>query len=295
MGIDKNDPIKDYLKNLMPEKNNPDDASNKIKINAGGDYIGRDQYHEVNHIHATSSRLLTRDERRTLHNLVKQLEDEYGESGRKTWKSIHNILGVDNIEVMHLEHYKPTEAILQLLIENAQIRLNADDDVVRTQLDQSASALTKLTERNADLSANLMKYQQAFANLDVRYKKQTADLQSVETDLKRSQNETKYAFVQNKEAKAIIAATRRRLLFSFFVIGLSVLGAIFWGYKSHAFARNTPQLEVSRSICEFGGKPYTIGSILDNTNAPDVECVASTKGQSPQWQAIKQKNYVRKK
>lgn len=257
-----------------------------------GDVAGRDI---INHHHG-NGRLLTREERRTLNNLVKQLEEEFGEPGRQTWKSIHNILGIDSIEVMHLEQFKPTEAMLQLLIENAQLRLasaSADNEhALRFQLDQSASALTKLTERNSELVAQLKGVRQANADLEARFNQQADELQNVTARLNRALGEPKRvvgACPQCKTSSALVAVTRKRLIFSVLAVVVLIFAAGFFGFKAYASAGIARAAEARLQRCEFDGNTYTVGSIIDNKDAADLECVPGKDGSPPQWHAIDQK------
>ncbi|MCG8991467.1 hypothetical protein LH427_04810 [Laribacter hongkongensis] len=257
-----------------------------------GDVAGRDI---INHHHG-SGRLLTREERRALNNLVKQLEEEFGEPGRQTWKSIHNILGIDSIEVMHLEHFKPTEAMLQLLIENAQLRQSAadgaDEDALRLQLDQSASALTKLTERNSELVAQLKGARQAKADLEARLNQQSDELQNTTAKLNRALGEPKRVVgmcPQCKTSSALIATARKRLIVLTLAVVALTVTAGFFGFKAYASASAVRAAEARLQRCEFDGNTYTVGSIIDNKDAADLECVLGKDGAPPQWHPIDSK------
>lgn len=220
-----------------------------------GDVAGRDI---VNHNY-TQGRLLTKAERVELHKLVQRLENDFGEPGWQTWKFLHRTIGVENIEVMCLAHRDQAEAILNLLLERARLQTELEDKT--DEFEQSGKALTTLTERNSLLAAQLKQAQQAATAL---HQKMSA--------IKPAESCAKC-----EAATEVIAATRRRLLFASAVAVLGIAGAAFFAYQSRGQAK---------AACEFGGKPYTIGSIIDNQDASDIECVTSGKGQPLQWRAI---------
>lgn len=184
-----------------------------------GDVAGRDVI-KYNHV----SRLLTKDERRTLNNLVRQLTDDFGESGQQTWTSIHRILGIDNTEAMHLDHYKPTEAILQLLLENAGLRRTtgcAENDTAQCKVVQSS-----------------------------------------------------------------IATERKRLLASIIVAGLASVSAVFCAHQAQASAAQAKEAVARSRLCQFEGKHYSIGSVMNSQNLSHVECVSQDKNLPPVWKAM---------
>lgn len=65
-------------------------------------------------------RALTQNERIELNKLVGRLADEFGQEGWKTWQFLHHTIGVNNIGEMRLEHLKPAQALLQLMLEAKQ-------------------------------------------------------------------------------------------------------------------------------------------------------------------------------
>lgn len=65
-------------------------------------------------------RALTQNERIELNKLVGQLADEFGQEGWKTWQFLHQTIGVNKIGEMRLEHLKPAQVLLQLMLEAKQ-------------------------------------------------------------------------------------------------------------------------------------------------------------------------------
>lgn len=215
-----------------------------------GDFTGQLAGGDIVNHNYTQGRLLTKAERVELHRLVQRLENDFGEPGWQTWKFLHRTIGVENIEVMCLDHLGPAETILNLLLERA--RLRADLKSKMEEFQQSGKALTSLTERNSQLAVQLKQAQQAAAAL---HQKVSA--------IKPAESCAKC-----ETATKVVAVTRRRLLFSSGIAALGIAAAAFFAYQARGQVK---------AVCEFEGKPYTVGSIIDNDDAADIECVSGTK------------------
>ena len=84
-----------------------------------GDVAGRDM---VVHHNYTKGRKLSREERIELNNLVRQLREiDDVQDGRTTWKLIHGLFGVNQVEDMCIEHFQPSKTILGLMIGKAEL------------------------------------------------------------------------------------------------------------------------------------------------------------------------------
>lgn len=314
----KEDQIKKLLENLEPDtENNPQPTFNNVK--AAGDVIGGSKYQGnfasrdvVNNIIQPISRKLTKNERRALHNLVKKLDEEFGESGKQTWSSIHRIIGVDSIEEIDLEQYKPTESILTLLLENAQLR-NAvkvlhDDDSLQEELDQSASALTKLTERNCELAASLKQHQQAYSILDAKSKqaystleakskhaysvldaiskKQAAEIEGLSSQLKAALEKLKSI----PAARTSIATARKRFAIAAIIMALTSVSTVALAIQNFTLSQELQEAKGRISVCEFDDKPFAVGSVLDYEGDADLKCIIVHPGMAPQWGPVSQKS-----
>lgn len=86
-------------------------------------------------------------------------------------------------------------------------------------------------------------------------------------------------------AQQAVASIRKILVLSILCGVLALAAATYFGFKSHA-------LTARLNVCEFVGKSYSLGSIIDNTGADNVVCVAIA-GMTPQWQVIKPKASTR--
>jgi hypothetical protein len=299
MSDKKKEQAKEFLDSAMPDKGATDDISGKVEIKIGGDvadgntFAGRDV---INNITQANSKLLTTQQRRDLNKLVRRLDVEYGESGAQTWTSIHRILDVNGIDTMLIEQYKPTEAILQLLIDRAQLRhknKNQDDDGdLRAQLDQSASALTKLTERNGEMASNLKKYQQAYTILETRNQKQAAEIKSLESQAGSLASQLQRAQEQAKRvpaAQASISTGRKHLLMALGYAAVVSVGAVVLGVQGQSLHQRLQTTTARLTVCEFAGKFYSVGSVADIKGSPGATCTMVKDDLPPQWSMAKQK------
>ncbi|ALS60686.1 hypothetical protein [Pandoraea norimbergensis] len=252
-----------------------------------GEVAGRDI---VNH-HHSKGRPLTKDERRSLNNYVKQLEDEYGESGKQTWTSIHRILGNDNIEEMSIEQIKPTEAILQLLLSNAQLKRQAasagNDPDLTVKLRLLADQLSSVIAERDKIKTQLVQYHQAYTSLEKRFKSQTRDLEASENKYSRlmdAADEVSQINERNKAAVSALANVRHSVRRLRILALLAFAAAATGGYGTYAFREKALTAQSALNGCAFDGKPYSVGSIIDNPQAPDIQCVAMGSGRRPEWQ-----------
>ncbi|MGY4043341.1 hypothetical protein [Aeromonas hydrophila] len=72
---------------------------------------------DVNITNELGGRPLTRRERNALNELVERLIKEFGQERWEPWKFLHEAIGINEIGEMRLEHLKPAQALLQLMIE----------------------------------------------------------------------------------------------------------------------------------------------------------------------------------
>lgn len=93
----------------------PSQTSNVHQIFQGPveNVAGRD----VNITNELGGRPLTRRERNALNKLVERLIKEFGQERWEPWKFLHETIGINEIGEMRLEHLKPAQALLQLMIE----------------------------------------------------------------------------------------------------------------------------------------------------------------------------------
>ncbi|MGU7812055.1 hypothetical protein [Burkholderia sp. AW49-1] len=259
---------------------------------AVGDVAGRDV---VNHNYS-QGRLLTKTERADLNKLVRQLEIEFGTPGWQTWKFLHRTIGVENIETMCLIHRDPAETILGLLLDRAKLlQASANHDPVAKslieQLEEKASTLADLETRfkkQAEamriLRSELTKAEgKANKNFDSasRLTNATEELQK---KLETSQGRNRELSTSLEQTKQRLAAGRRNLaVLAVALVVAMTCGAIIWR-KANTLTAALELLESKQ--CMYSGKPYAIGSVIDNANAPDIECIADPKGGLPSWRRI---------
>lgn len=74
------------------------------------------------HNYPATGRALTKGERIALNAQVRQLEECHGEAGWRTWRFLHRVIGVDNLDAMRIEHRDVAEELLGLLLKCAQLQ-----------------------------------------------------------------------------------------------------------------------------------------------------------------------------
>ncbi|MGY3901284.1 hypothetical protein ACW5XF_02265 [Aeromonas lusitana] len=142
-----------------------DTPSSKVSLNfhapveyaAGGD---------VKIINELGGRLLTKRERKELHNLVLQLDREFGQKGWDTWTYLHEKIGVNEVGEMRLDHLKAAQALLQLMIEAKQAAFGTSlEEAWRQEYQSVCCDLLEQSEIEVNLRAELRHYQQAYSVL----------------------------------------------------------------------------------------------------------------------------------
>jgi len=73
-------------------------------------------------IHNVPGRLLTKDERKELNSRVQTLAEKYGEPPWETWRLIHQAIGVEGVNQLHIEHRDQAHFILGLLEERCSLK-----------------------------------------------------------------------------------------------------------------------------------------------------------------------------
>lgn len=89
---------------------------------------------------------LTTEQRRTLNEKVKQLECEFGQSGKAIWQTLHRIMGTANIGEMTQRHYAPADTILDKLHQIATL----ESQLTRQQATEQT--IDSLRQHNEQLS-----------------------------------------------------------------------------------------------------------------------------------------------
>lgn len=111
-------------------------------------------------------RALTQNERIELNKLVGRLADDFGQEGWKTWQFLHQTIGVNKIGEMRLEHLKPAQVLLQLMLEAKQAASGTSlEEVWRQEYQSVCCDLVEQSEIEVTLRAELRHYQQAYSVL----------------------------------------------------------------------------------------------------------------------------------
>lgn len=201
--------------------------------------------------------------------------------------------GNDNIEEMSIEQLKPTEAILQLLLSNAQLRRQAapagNDPDLSIKLRYLADQLSSAIAERDEVKTKLLQYHQAYANLEKRVKSKERDLEASERKYSRLMDAADEVSQMNERNKAAISeltnvrhSVRRLRLWALLALTVAAAGA----YGTYVFRQQAIAAISALNGCSFGGKPYSLGSIIDNPQAPDIQCVSMGNGRRPEWQPL---------
>ena len=241
------------------------------------------QTESVTQIHHDHGRLLTSVERIELNDLVKQLE-EFGEPGWKTWRFLHRTIGVENIEAMCLDHRDNARAILDLLLERAELKQQLSLSATTSQ--EGAASQATLLLQNSDLSGKLKEALKSLKLYEARQAEAKAVIQRLMTDRETTAENLhkakrladglseKNCRLQDAEQRARKRGNRMMLATaaSFLMMTGSVAGMVFFFQKAEAAA----------STCELNGAAYPVGSVM--LGKTEMECTRVDDGWAD-WRA----------
>lgn len=88
---------------------------------------------------------------------------------------------------------------------------------------------------------------------------------------------------QLQHAQAQLAFTRTLLKVTLFAALLSAATLGYYGWTSH---QTIGQLQSAFGGCQYAGKTYAVGAIIDNSEAPDIECVVTSDGKPGIWRDL---------
>ncbi|AMU13817.1 hypothetical protein A3203_12250 [Burkholderia cenocepacia] len=84
-------------------------------------------------------------------------------------------------------------------------------------------------------------------------------------------------------AQERLASTRTMLKVTFFA---ALLGGVVLGYYGWSSHQTIGQLQAAFGGCQYAGKTYAVGAIIDNSDAPDIECVVTSDGKPGMWRDL---------
>ncbi|WP_260428540.1 hypothetical protein [Burkholderia stagnalis] len=84
-------------------------------------------------------------------------------------------------------------------------------------------------------------------------------------------------------AQERLASTRTMLQITLFA---ALLGGVILGYYAWSSHRTIDQLRAAFGGCQYAGKTYAAGSIIDNSEAPDIECIVAAEGKPGVWRDL---------
>lgn len=245
----------------------------------------------VNQIHHDGSRALTSQESKELNNKVKQLSENYGEQPWDTWRFLHRTIGVESVKEMRLDHRDSAHAILDLLIERAELQSHCNQQ--QNNDDDSSGDWTELIVKNSELAARLKESQTLQKRLERRLDEEVERAKELHSQSKSAEYaaeryETLFVNSDNLSrqlgSSLVHAQKRGRRLMALLV--LFVLATIAGTATAFFQATKARAAEARLSTCTFGGKAYAVGSVID-TN-PDKECIRTSDGRAV-WKAVQEK------
>jgi len=238
-----------------------------------GDVAGRD----VVHHHHGNGRPLTAKERSELNAKVTRLHEEFGTPGWKTWRSLHGYAGVENIDAMRLGHRDSVNAILDLMLEVAELkRLKETSDIAaHEQAASQPEELARLFVENGRLSARADAAEQKQRELEKLLSLSEGKLASAMGALRAAR------LAEEALGHRLSAWTRRTKRFAVLAV-LALIGAGGAAYAAFDQARRAALAESRLLTCEFGGDAYAVGSVVAENASR--ECVLGEEGTAV-WQA----------
>lgn len=252
------------------------------------DVAGRDVIHQ----YACYSRSLTRSERSTLNNLVRQLHHVFGASERTTWKLIYSILGINSSQLMHLEHYKPAETILLLMLENADLHHNFSSAENFTSFhilfNKSDTTFRSRISYNNLLAKQRKIARQANAKLEAPINQNIGELRGIVYKLQRKIDEITLPYNICSQCKAAPKSSNQRSwLFGLTtVIAVASLSAIFFVINAQSSTvKNKNAIDQSR-LCQFEDMHYSIGSVVSGEKSFLLRCEFQGTTMAPRWRAM---------
>lgn len=227
-------------------------------------------------------RALTLHERRALNDRVKRLEGEFDENGATVWRTTHAALGIQNIEEMRLGHYDAAVAILDLMLERADLKRTLS--LPKAMSEKDALFLAQLRQQSSDLEKRLKDEQRWRRHLEGR-------LAETENAVRKIMSERDSAIENSERLEKVVqgmAGKNRQLQYSEqrarrrgnrMVLVTTALLLTLFGVASGILYQPS-QADAAVSECELNGKIYAIGSAMPGRS--DQECARSDRGRA-EW------------
>lgn len=201
----------------------PSQTSNVHQIFQGPveNVAGRD----VNITNELGGRPLTRRERNALNELVERLIKEFGQERWEPWKFLHETIGINEIGEMRLEHLKPAQALLQLMIEAKEAESANAESAAWYQ--EHLSSERKLQEQGRvliQLRSTVSQWEQLGQSLRQERdqlklaldrqcnvtNQQGREIQSLTSEVKRLQQRCSHEGQEHRHAQAEVVRSARR-------------------------------------------------------------------------------------
>ncbi|WP_432721429.1 hypothetical protein R0381_002438 [Jeongeupia wiesaeckerbachi] len=263
-------------------------------VSFGGAQIDQAAAGDINNYYGEDKgRELNAAEKREIHLKVERLSATTNDALveiRSRLKTLFNA----GINELRLEQRDAVNKLLDAWNEIAELQHNRTQQ--SAELDENAGAMTKVVQQVTALSAQLklstaheQQYLQQLAEAKLQakqYQEQLAEAQRQAEQL-RLAKPLRPLCQTCSTAAARLARSRRGLVLAAGVAVVAILATTYLGYQAYTATNVAQAAEARLSVCEFDGKPYTVGSIVANDGAADLECVRPEKLALPYWQAVK--------
>jgi hypothetical protein len=283
-----------------------------------GDFQGQLAHGNIINNIQDKARKLHDAEKFKIRKKVSNLEKITGKELVEIRSEMKCILGLGQDELC-LEHEKAAHAILDLMLENATLKQapKTHHDSLQAKLDESAGALTQLTRRSGEQSAEIAaltdalkreKYQRANVSPSKNEQALQQGLTQTQASLKRQQELTgNYALRaetaegKNKQAQFDCdkaKKTKNRAILGMVLTLAAAIATGTWFYlQTQSFKQQLAAISVpSSQLCHFQGQPYSPGSSIAPPGKGIKRCeLANNQARWVDAPALKSTRYPAKK
>lgn len=239
---------------------------------------------DVNITNELGGRPLTKRERSALNAQVERLIKDFGQERWEPWQFLHETIGVNEIGEMRLEHLKPAQTVLELMLERAELARQVSraqaDKVQLCTLEVEFSRLKSLVIHERSLNER--------NTYELAQYRQQLDRACQQRDIATQEHTKLQNLVALQKSEQAQQATPPRNSWSWKVAISWMIGALLAGvgvfvyqpaFQADLHAEQNKAVMLKRKdICLFDGKPFSWGTRLP-TSTGVQKCVQSRTGQ----------------
>ncbi len=281
-------------------------GENQQDIN--GDFNGQLANGNINNYHYQERERLSAAEVWPIKQKAKRLIELSGKERVEVWGPLKDIFGEGHNDLFK-DQEKAAHAILDLWIEREERQVTYGAGQQADLLIQVSGLKAKLSEAQAghaelqrllNKAASDLQAWEAHANtIAAREQQARQQLAEAQQQLEQLRNARPQRPLCQTCTSATVkqAQARRRAWAAGAIATLAVAAALFLGYRLHTSTQSAQQTEAAlktriaalQTGCDFGGKSYALGSIIDNRGTADIQCINDGSGGAATWQKLKSK------